>query len=161
MKLTGRQVLQLYTLVEQLKNVKLGVRTALKLATIRKKLQPHYETIEEVRTKLQDIIRDYETERLQLCHQYAVKDKDGNPVIAGTQFVIEPAKLEEFNQKIQELREKYKDALDEFEKEMTEFEKVLDEEIDIDIPTLKESDLPPNLELSIEEVEVLSTIIED
>jgi hypothetical protein len=125
--------------------------------------------IESERAALQAVIvphedfTTYEKKRMEICQAMAEKDDKGVPkrrrTPIGEEFVIDPAKIEEFSKNISSLIEESKDALDKRQNQKIEFDKLLLEEIEIEFNKIK-LDIIPDALLG-NDVELLFELVEE
>ncbi len=83
------------------------------LARNRDKVKGAVEAINEALKAPAQII-EYEQARLALCVKHSEKNGDGQPKIAGNNFIILPEELEQFNAALDQLTETHGDALKEW-----------------------------------------------
>ena len=120
-------------------------------------------------TKPSEAYEKYDAERLALCTELAPKDDKGQPIrkIAdappgtpqGMMFFeyVGLTDNPEWEPRFSALCEQHKDALEARQKQIADVEKMLLEEIEIDLKTVKLSDVPPKL--SGAEIEPLRFLI--
>jgi hypothetical protein len=96
-----------------------------------------------------DEYKEFEKERMKIATQYAMKDKDGNPITfqEGTaiKFRVDDADQDECNAAIDELKEKYADAVKEQEEKDRDFEKLLEEPACTKLHTVPEDVVPKEI----------------
>jgi hypothetical protein len=79
----------------------------------------------EKSVKPSDKYLEYENRRRELAIEFARKDAEGHPMMAGNQIFLADAKA--FQTKIVTVEEEYKDEIAEQKKKIEEYEKLLDE----------------------------------
>ena len=104
-------------------------------------------------------LAEFENSRIELCEKYAQKDGNGRPRSVKGQFIIEPEKLEEFNNELATLRSCHKPELDRLEARQKAVEAQLDDECGIEYYPIKLSSFPLGAKSS--DVEILIDIIDD
>ena len=86
-------------------------------------------------------------------------DENDQPMVSGNNFVIDPEKIKEFNDKIAELREEYSETLDAHKERLLEVDKLLGEEIDLEFTKIPIDCFPEGL--TQEQYEVLMVFAMD
>lgn len=94
------------------------------------------------------IVRPYDEDRFALCREYAVKDKNGNPMLDERKhFIIDPARHEEFEAKVKQLQTTKYPQIGDYEEAVTRYRSRLKEtEVEVELHTV------PLAALTIEEI---------
>lgn len=99
----------------------------------------------------------FEELRVKLCKRWAKKDEAGEPVIAGSTFMI--ANQTAFNTDLAALRGKYSETIDERAKQMRGYEALLQEPTDIELYLADLDEIPE--EISAAQLRDIFEIIKD
>ncbi len=138
------------------------IKFIYKLAKIKKVIDDEVETYREMQQEIYSIITEYEQKRVELLNKYGEKDENGNLKTDTMGNVVIPEdKRSEFDNEMKKLMEEYKEDIDKFNKKLEEHNEFLNEEIDFELPKLKLKDLPDNLPLNLNEMEVFMLIVKD
>jgi len=116
---------------------------AYDLAKNRNKVKGEVDILTEL-TKPPAKLEEYDKERQELCHKFADKDEQDNPIIFNNTFAIKENK-EVFDAAIEKLKEKYKDTLDKANKSKDEITEILEQETDITFHKIKLSKVPEEI----------------
>jgi pyruvate-formate lyase len=152
-KKTREEFLNLYQTLSQLGNLK-GVKFAYIIAKNKEVIKPELVAIQEA-GKMKDNYKEYDKERVELNEKYALKEKDGKPVIKDENYQIKDK--ETFEKALKELQEKHKEAIDEREAQIKEVNDLVKEEIEMDLKTLPLAIVPEDI--TVRQMESLSIII--
>lgn len=99
-------------------------------------------------------------ERDQMVRAFALSDADGRPVVAQGQYVIDPARKDEFEQKNLALRDEHKEAIDAYEAEVKRVNEFLKTDIEVELPTMRLKLSWFNKTVKQETLEILFSLIE-
>ena len=116
---------------DEIKEMPSNPKFAYAVAKNRKMVDDEVQLVRDA-IKPNDDMSAYDTKRIELCREYAQLDDDSNPVIHNSNFVIDPERLQEFNEKIEALREEHRETLDAHKERLIEADKLLKEECDVD-----------------------------
>lgn len=157
MKIQREKLFKLNNLLKALKNVK-STKFAYIVVKNTKIIDDEVEIVKGL-VKLPDDHKsnEFEAKRMELVKKWAKKDENGNLVVVGNNYDVTDEALEGFNNDFNVLTSEYADALAEVEANNTKLQDLLAEEIEIELKTIKEENLPDNL--SAEEFDVLEAII--
>ena len=157
MKIKREKLFKLNNLLKALKNVK-STKFAYIVVRNTKIIDDEVEVVKGL-VKLPDDHKsnEFETKRIELVKKWAKKDEKGELIVISGHYDISEESLEGFNKDFNELTVEYTDALAEVEATNDKLRELLDEEIEIEIKTIKEENLPDNL--SAEELDVLEVIV--
>jgi hypothetical protein len=120
----------------------------------KKILLPLMKEIEEAKTRSPEYVA-YDAERLELCKNMAEKDDKGEPIIEDGNYKI--ADSEAFDKEYELLQEKHKEMFEKEEENKVKFEKMLEEEVEIDLYTVKVDYAPE--EIPIKFMDILMDVI--
>ena len=149
MKIKRGEVKVLFATIQKLLNSteKTNSKFAYALAKNKSRLREEIESLQEAEKP----IAEFENKRVELCKQYALKNKDGNPVLEDNVYKG-VAESFEFQQKFESLKEKY-------ELPLSQMEKLYTEEVEVDFYLIDKAELP---EIIIPaEVDILFPLIKD
>jgi hypothetical protein len=157
MKIQREKLFKFNNLLKALKNVK-STKFAYIVVKNTKIIDDELEIVKGL-VKLPDDHKsvEFETKRMELVKKWAKKDENGNLVVVGNNYDVTDEALEGFNADFNALTIEYADALAEVEANNTKLQDLLVEEVDVDLKTIKEENLPDNL--SAEELDVLDVIV--
>lgn len=159
MKVKREDLLKLWTLIGRLSFEKCHLRFHYTLLKMKREISSEVETINAL-TEPSEKIAAYEQERIKICSDKCEKNEDGTPKqTAQGNFVIKDELQKEFETEISALKEKHLEAIKEAEQRNRDFQKLIDEEIDIDLPSIAMSVMPE--EIVGADLEVLLPFIEE
>lgn len=153
-KLKVVQILSLWNVINKIQDEKSKLPAKFSYALVRTKkyIEPEITSFEEAQKPSAEYIA-FENERVDLCKKYAKKDESGQPVVLnGAKFDMVEETLPEFDAKFLELQEKYKDAIETRNAHIAKLNEILDEEREVTIHQISESELPESIETSVLEV---------
>lgn len=151
-KVKRRFILDSVPVLNKLKEQTLSVKTAFKICKLKKLFEDQLNIFREAMVMPEDV-RELEVKKLEILRDCAKKDSNGNPIVHGTSFEMDPEKSAEFNRRITELLTQNPEASSKLEKYYAEMNDFLEEEIEIDfdpIPLEELSELkiaPSDLEI--------------
>jgi hypothetical protein len=99
-------------------------------------------------------VEEYNREHDRILVEHAERDEQGSPKFKHQRdenwnwrksYIIPDDEKERMNERLKELKEDYKDILEEYQKQIEEYEKVGEEEVDFEIRTVSEDDLPDTI----------------
>lgn len=146
--------------LRDVKKTKLAYALLQNASRISKIMQP-VEVVQAQIDKLNNTeLTEYDTKRIDLCHEHAKIGEDGKPVIINVDGVekFEMANKEEFDKAFAELRKEYKESFErqrELQKQLVE---VLNEEVEIILEKISIDCLPPDMNL--EEMEKIKDLLD-
>ena len=157
MKITREKLFKLNNLLKAFKNVK-STKFAYIVVRNTKIIDEEVEVVKGLITlPPEHKSNEFETKRIELVKKWANKDEKGELVVVDGHYDVSEESLEGFNKDFAELTTEYAEALAEVEANNTKLQELLKEEIDVELRTIKEENLPDDL--SAEELDVLETII--
>lgn len=117
--LTRGSFLEIYDALDGIKSSLKQVMHRWTAAAMRRQLLDTAEPILEQRRDVEKLRpQEFYEAREKLAREHAFSDKDGRPVVAQNQYVIDPSKKEQFEVALAALREKHKEKLDHFDAEV-------------------------------------------
>lgn len=127
-EMTKNDAYQLYALLGNVRNIVTEPKHVFTMASLRKKLEPNALAIDEI-VKAPEVIKEWETKRLALCGEYAVKEEASGEakVSQNGNILIQPDKRPEFEAKMNDLKAKYKDEIDAYNEQVKKVNAVLEE----------------------------------
>ncbi len=159
---TNNDVLDLFSIIKKMKG-HLGVKFNMALCANLFHMEEICKPLIEESKRIQDLIKDYTKERIELAKKYAQKDAAGKPKIIATEppiFDLLPDDQKKLDEETKVLREtKYKDQFEIYDKETADFLKVLEGPCDKFKPTMIAEDLLPNT-LVTEEIKAMYSFIQ-
>jgi hypothetical protein len=114
-----------------------------------KKLQIEIDSIQEARKNEFD---EFDKERIKLAETHADKDDAGKAIIENNAYKI--SDMTKFNEEFSKLREKYEITAKE-----EAFDNFMKEEIDVELHTIKEENLPEDITAG--QIEAIFDLIEE
>lgn len=166
MKTKRNQVSAMLEVLKTLSDKVSVARTAYAISKNKRVLEEEGKDIQESVRVYQDRfsslmgLQEYESSRIALCVECSIKTEEGNPLIdKGGNYVIDPAKFDDFGSKLEALVTENREILDkrsELEKEFSEF---LGEEVEMDLRTIKFDELPDGISAS--QIDTLGEIVVD
>lgn len=148
--MTKREITKLWNALNNRKIAGLkGAKFAFVIEMNKAEIKPTIDALETAQKKALESIRDYEEARRKLCEEYAEKDENGKPVIVedeegNKQFFITENR-EEFDNVLEALGIEFHEAIEEGKRLGYEFEELLSSEEEVDIRTIKLSDVPKDI----------------
>jgi len=140
--LTHSKIIELYDALAGIKGALKEPLHRYRAAAMRRSIADVAESIIDQRKAVEDQRPNaYNQEREQIARDHAFKDKDGKPMIAGDQYVMDPNKKDSMTSALVVLKEKHKDAIDSFEKAAKDFNEFLKAKTEF-------ADFPHKLKLS-------------
>ena len=136
-------------LLKDVKNTQLAYNLLQNLNKIDKMVQP----INIVQAKIDKLattkLQEYQTKRIDLCHDHAKLDEDGRPIIIKVNDVeqYDIKDKEVFDKDLQVLIEEYKDVFNDQKELQGQIAELLNEEVEIDIIKVDTKFLPKDLSL--------------
>jgi len=136
-------------LLRDVKSTKLAYNLMQNLHLINKIGQPSTIIQSKIDKLTATKIQEFNTKRIDLCHDHAKIDDKGNPIIIRVNDVDQydikdkPA----FESDLKKLREEYKDIFNEQKELYTQLAELLNEEIEVEIIKVSVQDLPKDLSL--------------
>jgi hypothetical protein len=144
MKITRDKLLGLWALIERLGNEKTSVRFHYLLLKTKRCLAPEVETVQKVTTTPEGY-PEFDGKRLELCNEYCEKDEDDKPILRNNNFVIKADEKEAFDESMEALKDEYSEVIKEAETRQKEFLALLNEEVEVDCPTIPMSVMPEKI----------------
>jgi hypothetical protein len=158
MKITREKLIQVWTILSQLSQVKTTAKGAYGIGRNKRAIESEIKSLEEAQKAViyPDSLNEFHSKRVELCREFADKDADGNPKMTGQSFVMTTGRSL-FEEKLIPLREEYKEPLEAANKIDSEFHAFLQEEIEVEVFKIKIDDVPNDI--SGAELEILGEII--
>ena len=151
-----KDLFQLQKILNSLKNIQNTRFSYVVLKNLRK-INAEIEVLDNLQQMNDNIIREYEEERIALCIQHAEKNDKDEPVIENNRYRM--LDMDAFSKELEELRSKYEEDINAHSKGQEEYTRLLMERCDIDFYKIKYDNLPDNL--TTLQLELLLNIIED
>ena len=145
-KLTLAQVREMLAVIEELKHFPASIKFTYALARNRARLAPAVGAWEQACFP-RPPYQEYDARRVEVCREFCLKDEGGAPRIEGQQFIMDPARREEFEAAMAELRREYAEALTDREAQLREAEALLEEPADVELYRLPLEHFPDGLTL--------------
>lgn len=155
MLIKNKEVLALWNALHDL-SAKRGARFTYAITKTKQQLRPIVYELHKMQAPSRELV-EYDQKRVELCNKHAEKDKEGNPLTTGNNYVL--ANNEEFTKEFAVLQEEYKDHLLNHEKKLVEFRKILDIEVDVDIHRVFVNDCPADI--TTEEMESIFLMVSE
>lgn len=114
-----------------------SVKFKYRISTILNTISPEITTLKGIEEGIQKILEPYTKERLEIFKKYGKSTEDGRHIN------ILPENSEIASKELNILQsETYKESFETYDKKMEEYYTILEEEVDISIPTLSIDDFP-------------------
>ena len=107
------------------------------------KLKDEFEAVKKIQQIKSPEHEEFETKRIQLCHEFAEKDEKGNPVLVGSNYKIKDQ--DAFDKMYSKLESNYSGVMEEINNKVKQINDILDEESDIELYKISIDDLPKEL----------------
>jgi antirestriction protein len=133
-----------------------GVKFAYILSKNKAVIEPELNAVREA-SKVADNFNEFEKERIELNEKYAVKDKDGKPVIKEENYQISDKVA--FDKELNKLKEKHKEAIEERENQVKEVDELQKEEIELELREIPLDIVPQDITVS--QMDSLSLLIKE
>jgi len=154
-KAKKRDLLNLWQILEGLKNKKQNVKFSYFVAKNRLAIKGEVDALNEAQEASEEF-KLYDAKRAELAASSADRTADtGQPMTSNGQYVIREKK-EEFEKQLAELKEQYKTAIEDRQKQLVGFKELLEETVDFKGHSIKLDNLPPDIEPTI--LECLLTV---
>lgn len=143
--MTKNKLVQKFNILSKLSEKECeGVKFKYFLAANVNKIKPEIESIQKAIKFEHNQFKEYQEKTNELIKKYSKKDEEGNPITFenGTQFAIDPNKIEKLNTEKTKLDEEYKDMLEVQKKFNEEVEALMNETLDIELKPIKLSNVP-------------------
>lgn len=158
MKITRDKLLGLWALIERLGNEKTSVRFHYLLLKTKRCLAPEVESVQKVTTTPEGY-PEFDGKRLELCNEHCEKDDEDKPVLRNNNFIIKADEKETFDKSMEALKEEYADVIKDAETRQKEFLELLNEEVEVDCPTIPMSIMPE--EIVGRDLDLLFDLVDD
>lgn len=108
-----------------------------------------------------DKFDECEKERMNICIEHALKDENGNPVIKGNMYDLDPARRGDFDNAIKTMMDKYPEIAQEREEHEKKSQEILSEGApDIEFYRINISHLPAS-GITSEQLDILMPLIDE
>jgi len=157
---------QLVMIVQQIRNLRDVKNTKLSYNLLKNLnlIGPVMQPVEVVQAKIEQLnnkeLQEYDTRRVDLCHEHAKLDDDGKPIIIKKDGVerFDMEDKEAFNEAIEKLREEYSEVFLKKEELQSQLIELLNEDVEIKLHKVSADCLPKDLNL--EELERIKDLLE-
>lgn len=139
--MTNKKLIELYNGllgITNLKGVKFSYAVAKNINIIEREVD-----VLRTTTKESDDFKKYEAERIELCIKHAKKDPNGEPMIAGKQYLMED--FVAFNVEFEALKETNKVLLGIRKAQFDDYNKLLEVENSIELFKINISEIPEDV----------------
>jgi len=160
MKFKREDLVQVWTVLNSIANEKTTAKGAYGIAKNKRLVESEIKSIEDAQKSqvTPEGVQEFDTERLKACNEFCDKDEDGKPKVMNNNFVMTENTVV-FNEKLAELQEEFKEGLEARSVLEEEFKVFLQEEVEVEIHTIKINDLPDNITAT--QIEALNDIVVD
>lgn len=154
-KLKRQAVLDLWNGLQGVGNLT-GVKIAYAVGKNIEKVKQEVEVIGKTIQPSKEFM-EYDQKRVALAQKHAKKDDKGQPIVAGGQYIMEDRAA--FDKDFETLKEENKTVVESREKQQTDYITLLDEEVELDLHTVKLSDVPETI--TVQQMSKISVIINE
>lgn len=157
MKVTKKQVLELWHVMSQLKKIG-DTKFAYCLVRNNNLIEPEIKALQEIEKPSEEYLK-YDAAVIETARKYAKKDENNEIIIKNDHFEIASEQVKEFNEELAKLAEEHKAVVEERNKKLKELEDILKEEVDYNFYQVSFENLPK--ELNAEQMSILFPLIKE